>query len=251
MLQLHNVLRLDPSLLSRPECLAPYPALAAFLAMHPDVARNPQCYFGAYHEEAGAGGVTGVVSALGNEVWVAIPLTLFPVVAWLIRQLIDYRRWLRASAAEREFHDKVMDRMTNNADLLSYLESSAGRRLLEGTSMPGDSRAVQRVGAPINRILWSIQVGVWWRAAMRARADEAEAAVRLIFWFQAVAAAAIIGAVAALVGRIWPEMSSVVDADLVLQAMGPWAMPLLAIVVVGAIAAPVALYYGLSERRLD
>ena len=56
---------------------------------------------------------------------------------------------------------------------------------------------------------------------------------------------------AAFAGRMWPEMNSVVDADAVLQAMGPWAMPLLAIVAVGAIAAPVALYFALNERRSD
>src|SRR2546428_11310379 len=38
---LREVLRLDPSLLTNDAYLAPYPALAAFLAQHPQVAHNP------------------------------------------------------------------------------------------------------------------------------------------------------------------------------------------------------------------
>ena len=45
-----QVLRLDPSLLTRPDYLAPYPTLAAFLSQHPEVAHNPVFFVG------GAGG---------------------------------------------------------------------------------------------------------------------------------------------------------------------------------------------------
>src|SRR6266481_3970576 len=45
-----QVLRLDPSLLTRPDYLAPYPTLAAYLAQHPEVAHNPVFFLG------GAGG---------------------------------------------------------------------------------------------------------------------------------------------------------------------------------------------------
>src|SRR5450759_4261870 len=38
---LSEVLRLDPSLLTNEAYLAPYPALAAFLKQHPEVAHNP------------------------------------------------------------------------------------------------------------------------------------------------------------------------------------------------------------------
>src|SRR5438128_11252646 len=36
-----QVLRLDPSLINRPEYMANYPTLAAYLAQHPEVAHNP------------------------------------------------------------------------------------------------------------------------------------------------------------------------------------------------------------------
>ncbi len=41
-----QVLRLDPSLLTRAEYLAPYPRLAAYLAQHPEVAHNPVFFIG-------------------------------------------------------------------------------------------------------------------------------------------------------------------------------------------------------------
>src|SRR5262245_19016487 len=43
---LRSVLRLDPSLLNNGDYLAPYPALAAFLAQHPEVAHNPSYFVG-------------------------------------------------------------------------------------------------------------------------------------------------------------------------------------------------------------
>src|SRR5262245_50072673 len=41
-----QVLRLDPSLLNKPEYLAPYPALAQFLGQHPEVMHNPAYFLG-------------------------------------------------------------------------------------------------------------------------------------------------------------------------------------------------------------
>ncbi len=41
-----QVLRLDPSLVSRPEYLAPYPMLAAFMAQHPEIAHSPVFFLG-------------------------------------------------------------------------------------------------------------------------------------------------------------------------------------------------------------
>ena len=43
---LMTVLRLDPTLLTSAPYIAPYPALAAFLSQHPEVARNPAFFLG-------------------------------------------------------------------------------------------------------------------------------------------------------------------------------------------------------------
>src|SRR5439155_3899950 len=43
---LGQVLRLDPTLITRADYLAPYPTLANFLAVHPEVAHNPSFFIG-------------------------------------------------------------------------------------------------------------------------------------------------------------------------------------------------------------
>jgi ABC-type multidrug transport system fused ATPase/permease subunit len=155
-----QVLQLDHTLLSRPDYLAPYPTLRAFLAQHPEITRNPEYYFGQY-EEVEAPSVAGEVRAImwGFSV-VAIVATVLGVLAWIIRQLIDYRRWQRAAAVQKEMQSKLMDRLTSSQELLAYLESPAGRRVLDVGVAPMDAPAPQRVAAPVNRILWAVQVGV-------------------------------------------------------------------------------------------
>src|SRR5512145_456484 len=43
-----EVLQRDPSLLTRADYLAPYPALWSFLQKHPEIARNPSFFLGGF-----------------------------------------------------------------------------------------------------------------------------------------------------------------------------------------------------------
>jgi hypothetical protein len=79
---------------------------------------------------------------------------------------------------------------------------------------------------------------VWWRAQMRARSEAAEAAARPLFIAQAVACAAVIGALVAVVTWLWPTGGwHVVSAP-------PGQLSLAAWVAIGAwvVIAPIALY---------
>jgi hypothetical protein len=157
-----EVLARDPSLLTRPDYLAPYPVLQGFLQQHPEIARNPSYFFGnfQYYEPrpedrslemfqiilAGTGVAAGVSAFLG-------------VLIWVIRSIIDHRRWLRLSRVQAEVHTKLLDRLTTNEDLLAYIQSPAGRRFLE--SAPITLEQEPRVtGAPVSRIIWSLQAGL-------------------------------------------------------------------------------------------
>jgi len=164
-----RVLKLDPSLLSNGDYLATYPSLAAFVAQHPGVPRNPGFYFERVRIPTESvetrseayrlwDNLLGWMGGLGVATLIAVSL------GWLIRMLVDYRRWYRLSKVQAEAHTKLLDRLTANEELLAYVQSPAGSRFLESAPIALDPGA-RRMGPPFNRILWSAQVGIVLTAA--------------------------------------------------------------------------------------
>ena len=161
---LRAVLSLDPSLLSDQSYLAPYPALTNYVSSHPEIARNPSFFFGDYFGRR----YPADESARSFELWrevlggvagfagfgIAIGL-----IVWLIRTVIDYRRWNRLTRVQTEVHSKLMDRFTANDDLLAYIQSAAGSKFLESTPITLDA-GPRSVSEPLGRILWSVQAGL-------------------------------------------------------------------------------------------
>ena len=78
-------------------------------------------------------------------------------VLWMIKTLIEHRRWSRLSKVQMEVHTKLMDRFTSNEDLLAYIQTPAGKRFLESAPIQLDSP--RAINAPLGRILWSAQAG--------------------------------------------------------------------------------------------
>jgi hypothetical protein len=81
------------------------------------------------------------------------------VLVWLLRTLIDYRRWLRISKVQTDVHSKLLDRFTSNEDLMAYVQTSAGRKFLESAPIPLEM-SPRSFSAPLGRILWSVQAGL-------------------------------------------------------------------------------------------
>jgi heme/copper-type cytochrome/quinol oxidase subunit 3 len=161
-----QVLRLDPSLLSRPDYLAPYPTLANFLSQHPEVAHNPVFFLGGIGGGQQYSDTRGVAHAVENifvgvEVMIGVMFGI-GTFAWLVRSAIDHRRWLRAMKIQTEAHTKIVDRLASNEDLLAYMQSTAGQRFLTSSPIapPSMDQLAPPMGAPFNRILWSVQAGV-------------------------------------------------------------------------------------------
>jgi hypothetical protein len=162
-----QVLRLDPSLLTRPDYVALYPTLATFLSQHPEVAHNPVFFLGgpgggSQYSEPHSGVATAVENIfVGLEVAIGVMFGI-GTFAWLVRSAIDYRRWLRAMKIQTEAHTKIVDRLASNEDLLAYMQSAAGQRFLTSSPIAPSSmdRVTPPMGAPFNRILWSVQAGV-------------------------------------------------------------------------------------------
>ena len=161
---LANVLRLDPSLLTNPDYLTAYPELAAFLAEHPEVTRNPGYYVGTAHDPSWDRSPAAVALRMWETILqgfliISIFLTVTGVLVWLVRTLVDYRRWLRLTRVQTETHTKLLDRLTSQEDLLAYMQTPAGRRFLESAPIALDASA-RPLAAPFGRVLWSVQAGV-------------------------------------------------------------------------------------------
>lgn len=159
-----KVLKLDPSLWTNEKYLSNYPALAAFVTAHPDVVHSPSFYLDWVSVPADSAPETPsfrlwsrmleTLSIFGAFLFVAIVLT------WLIRTLIEQRRWTRLARTQAEVHNKLMDRFASNEDLLNYIQTPVGRRFLESAPIPLEQPANRPVSAPIGRILWSVQAGL-------------------------------------------------------------------------------------------
>ena len=141
--------------------MSAYPALIAFLEQHPEVTRNPGFYFGTYQyreRSSREDAIEMMQIILGGMAGGVVLISLLSVFVWLVKTLVDHRRWLRTSKVQVEMHGKLVDRLTTNEDLLAYAQSPAGSRFLESTPIALD--ADTRATAPVSRIIWSMQAGI-------------------------------------------------------------------------------------------
>ncbi len=159
-----DVLRIDSGvLLTNQATLNTYPELAAFLAQHPEIARNPSYFFGEYRSEWDAPNrrTSGAMNAVENMfITLAVltgVITFMGLIGWAVKALIDHRRFLRMSKIQTEAHTKLLDRLTSNEDLLAYIQTRAGSRFLESAPLPVESQ--RPLSSPIGRILFSAQAG--------------------------------------------------------------------------------------------
>ena len=161
---LPRIMKMDPTLVNNDAYLQTYPALAAFLAQHPEIKHNPAFFFAEYGDGGNYYRETAQDRAI--QMWRStiegftigtIVLAIASGVIFLIKSMIDHRRWSRMSKIQTEVHNKVLDRMQSNEDLLAYIQTPAGKRFLESAPIPMESP--RSIGAPFGRILWSAQAG--------------------------------------------------------------------------------------------
>jgi hypothetical protein len=158
-----QVLKLDQTLVTSDQYLAPYPAIIAFLNQHPEVRRSPSFYldpvrhsYDGFYQDPRERAWNNTVEMVGVFI---IMLTIVGTLVWLIRTAVDYRRWGRLAKVQAEAHTKLLDRFTGNDELLAYVQSPAGARFLKSSPITLDG-SDKPMGAPLARILWSMQAGV-------------------------------------------------------------------------------------------
>ena len=176
---LTTVVSHDPSLLSNQDYVAHNnPQLAAFLAEHPEVARNPEYYlFTHLNHENGQPD-----EALERAVWPDVYRSqgqpssfdrvwgdLVPLIAFafglvaifvLARMFVENRRWSRIFKLQSEVHGKLIDKFTSNQELASYMETEAGRKFLEAAPIPIGIEQGRRMPSAVARVLTPLQAGI-------------------------------------------------------------------------------------------
>ena len=116
---LGRVLKLDPALLDSPDYLANYPALAAFLASIRRSRGTPGFFLGRirFAQEERPLDARGQAIQVWNNMFEGIAVfvvmtTIIGSLMWLIRTMIDYRRWARLTKVQQDVHTKLLDRFT-------------------------------------------------------------------------------------------------------------------------------------------
>ncbi len=160
-----RVLKLDPSLMTNQAYMAPYPALSAFVAEHPEIIHNPGYFLdnvnspNQYFNDPKMRQRQQFYGLLAGMAGFVAFLVMTGILIWVIRLIVTSRRWNKLSEVQYEVHSKLLDRFTANEDLLAYMQTPAGRRFLEAAPvrMAEEPRSM---AAPFSRILWSVQVGI-------------------------------------------------------------------------------------------
>ena len=176
---LTTVVAHDPSLLSNQEYVnRNNPQLAQFLAQHPDIARNPEYYLFTNLEIRGG----RRSQALERAVWPENPgpsndrsqvrdwmdplasvlalVCFLGTVSWLMRQLLENRRWSRIFKLQSDVHARLIEKFGTTQELAAYMETDAGKRFLEAAPIPIGFENDQRMPNAVARVLAPLQIGV-------------------------------------------------------------------------------------------
>ncbi len=157
--QMGTLLALEPSLLSNEEFLQGHPDLAAFIAKHPEVAQHPTTYLDAaqVRSQSAFGDILEGLIIFGVVIFIAA------VLAWLVRTIIEQKRWNRLSRQQAEVHNKILDRFGSTEELMQYVKTPAGSKFLESAPIPLHTEpqaAASARSAPLTRVMRSIQIGI-------------------------------------------------------------------------------------------
>lgn len=158
-----EVLRIDPTLMYRADYMANYPVLAAFLEQHPEIAHNPSYFVGdrRFDEQNNSPRIEMIRAVRNGMEFLGVALIIAIIatgIVFLVRTVVEHRRWQRAMKAQSELNTKLIDRFASSEDLLAYLQSPQGKTLTEGPVLP--QAAPRAISAPLSRIFWSMQSGI-------------------------------------------------------------------------------------------
>jgi hypothetical protein len=95
---------------------------------------------------------------LGDVAAFLVFMSLLSAVVWLVRTIMENRRWNRVASIQTEMHTKLLEKMVSSQELLAYMDTEAGKRFLE--SSPFEIETKTSPSFPVGRILLSAQAGI-------------------------------------------------------------------------------------------
>jgi hypothetical protein len=175
---LAEVVARDPSLLSNAEYVnRTNPELGRFLQAHPEIGHNPDFYlFNNLHGENEQPSQT-----LERKLWPemsaerssqveleivsnGIPFLVFvcmlAALLWLTHVLLENRRWNRIFKLQTDVHSKLLERMGTSQEVLTYMDTDAGKRFLEAAPIAVGLDRQAPVPSPVARVLTPLQIGI-------------------------------------------------------------------------------------------
>lgn len=150
--------RIDPGLVSRPGYLREHPELQAFLDAHPLVKADPRAFI-----SPEAWKLQNRRTETDEFLSYAVPFLLFIclllALLWGVRSILEHRRWNRSFKVQEDVHTKLLEKFSSGQELMAYVESGAGKKLLEWAPAPFASPS-RGTSSAAWRILWSLQAGL-------------------------------------------------------------------------------------------
>jgi len=147
----------NPSSMSDARFLREHAVLQAFLESHPLVKADPRAFLSPreWRYQSHRSDIDNILSYLVPS---SIFICFLLAALWVVRTLLETRRWNRSFKMHEDLHAKLIEKFASGQDFGSYLQSDAGRRLLEWT--PPVIDASRGLPNAVSRILWSLQAGV-------------------------------------------------------------------------------------------
>lgn len=145
----------DPPRIADANYVHEHPELQGFLDSHPLIKADPRSFLSpqAWRFQNRRSDMDEIFSWLVPfAVFICCLLALLAVM----RTVLENRRWNKSFKVHEEVHTKLIEKFASGEELRGYMESDAGRRLLEWSPPALETRAPMAVG----RILWSLQAGL-------------------------------------------------------------------------------------------
>ena len=86
-------------------------------------------------------------------------MSLFALLGWMTKTLMDSRRWSRMSKIQTEAHAKVIERLTSNRGSPRLRADTGWHSAISSRPRWRSTLRKACTSAPYSRILWSVQAG--------------------------------------------------------------------------------------------